>query len=201
MVSFFDQALCLASVGLFPGQCLDDGSEVLASVSLEAKAEGDGWGLRDGVALKIATVEGVLVKLFNLRGPSAMISSTDRLPFMAGEVADTMLHDGPQLFPATVSALVRQQRLEVGGMGCKGLIHVHVEIVDVGRLPHVVGSSCVLVVVVDVVPQLWGGNRLVWMCFGPFVVKQAVAIRPERWLTKERCKVLLCELLKGPWNP
>ena len=86
-------------------------------------------------------------------------------------------------------------------MGCEGLIHARVEIVDVGLAPHVVSSSCALVVVVDVVPQLWGGNHLVWMCFGLFVVKQAVAIRPERWLTKERCKVLLCELLKTSWYP
>ena len=40
-----NQAFCLVCVSLLLSQCLDDGSEVLASVGLKAEAEGDGGGL------------------------------------------------------------------------------------------------------------------------------------------------------------
>ena len=64
-------------------------------------------------------MEGVLVDLFNLRGPSAMICSVDWLTLVVAEVADTMIYDGPELFPEAVSALMRQTLLK--GHGLQGL--------------------------------------------------------------------------------
>ena len=72
VIALFGKAFNLVAVCLLLCQCLSDGSEVLASVGLEAEAEAGGWGTVPVVALQVVAVEGFVVYPLDLRGPSAM---------------------------------------------------------------------------------------------------------------------------------
>ncbi len=201
VIALFGKAFSLVAVSLFLCQCLNDGSEVLASVGLEAEAESDRGGSGNKVALQVAAVEGVLVDLFDLGGPSAMVCCVDRLSLVVAEMADAMLNNSPELFPEAVCAIMCQQLLKIRRMDCEGLVHVRVEVADVSRIPLVVSSCSRLVVALDVAPQVVGGNSVLRMHIDPLLADQTVAIWLVRWRPEERTKVLLGELFKKSGLP
>ena len=101
--------------------------------------------------------------LFDPGGSSAMIGRVDRLSWVVAEIADAVLDNGPKLFPENVCALKCQELLKVWRMGCKSLVHVRVEITDVGLTPLVISSCCSLEVVFDVASQFGSGSSVLRM--------------------------------------
>ena len=75
-----------------------------------------------------------------------MVGIVDRLTFVAAEVADNVFNYGPELFPEAICVIKFKELMKIWCMASQGLIHVGVQIADVGLISLMVSCCCLFIV-------------------------------------------------------